>query len=99
MNISAKELKEKIDLKSKLTILDVREELEYHTFNIGGKNIPLGKLPVVLEDLDYEKSEEIIVVCQRGLRSATAQKILQAAGYVNTKNLQGGLLAYRRTNN
>lgn len=95
MNISATELKELTKQKD-VHIIDVREELEYYTFNIGGQNIPLGRLPGAIEDLELEKTDEIVVICQRGLRSETARRILAAAGYLNVKNLEGGLLAYRK---
>ena len=95
-DISAAELKQRLAESSGLNLIDVREELEYHTFNIGGENIPLGKLAAVIEDLDYDKSDEIIVICQRGLRSKTGVELLNAAGYVNARNLAGGLLAYRK---
>lgn len=95
-DISAEELKEKLSKGTPLHLIDVREQLEYHTFNIGGQNIPLGALPASLEDLDYETDGEIVVICQRGIRSETARRLLVSAGYKNVKNLTGGLLAYRR---
>lgn len=81
-----------------LKIIDVREELEYQTFNLGGENIPLGKLLRDIDDLEYEKDEEIIVLCQRGLRSETAKLALQNKGYSHVKNLIGGILAIRKLN-
>lgn len=77
-----------------LQIIDVREKLEFYTFNIGGINIPLGDLPNAIkeDDLDVDQNKPIIVICQRGLRSKTAKIILQNAGFKQTKNLIGGLL-------
>ena len=95
-NISANELKEKLSKSTSIHLLDVREELEYHTFNIGGKNIPLGGLSLAVADLEYNNDDEIVVICQRGIRSETARRLLVSAGYKNVKNLTGGLLAYRR---
>jgi rhodanese-related sulfurtransferase len=80
----------------KLKLLDVRSELEYSTFNIGGQNLPLSRLPASLDDLDYNKTDEIIVVCKVGLRSKTATDILIANGYQNARNLQGGLVALKK---
>lgn len=94
--ISAQELKNKIDSGENLLIIDVREKIEYHTFNIGGKNYSLGVLPQHLNELPENKDIEIIVVCQRGIRSRTAQKILINAGYQNVKNLKSGLIAFSR---
>lgn len=45
----------------------------------------------------YNKGDELVVVCQRGLRSETARHILVGNGYFNVKNLPGGLLAWRKT--
>jgi len=79
-------------------ILDVREELEFHTFNIGGQNIPLGKTQKLLEDEDLElpTDKAVIVVCQRGLRSKTAKTLLENFGFRNVRNLEGGLLKLQR---
>lgn len=96
MNISVHELKDRLALPSPIHIIDVREELEFHTFNIGGENIPLGKLLAEVNDLEYDKDEEVVVVCQRGLRSETARRVLTSQGFCNVKNLTGGLLAWRR---
>lgn len=83
---------------SSFTLIDVREELEYLTFNVGGENIPLGKLLRDIDDLDYDKEKEIIVLCQRGLRSETAKRALINNGFTNVRNLIGGLLAIRKLN-
>lgn len=79
-------------------VLDVREELEFHTFNIGGQNIPLGKISRLLEEdeLEIPDNKTIIVVCQRGLRSKTAKTLLQNCGFKNVRNLEGGLLKLQR---
>ena len=42
--IDARELAGRIDNGEELNLLDVREELEYLTFNIGGKNVPVCRL-------------------------------------------------------
>lgn len=97
-DISPAELKEKLSQQKSIHLIDVREILEYHTFNIGGNNIPLGVLPGTLEDLEYDKEDEIVVICQRGIRSETARRLLVSAGYSNVKNLTGGLLAYMKLN-
>lgn len=98
MNISVAELKQRYALAETVQIIDVREELEFHTFNIGGINIPLGKLPRVLDELDYSTDTELVVICQRGIRSETARRILTEHGFSNVKNLTGGLLAWHKSN-
>ena len=96
MDITAETLLERIAQGDNLNLLDVREELEYHTYNIGGANIPLGRLPGVLDDLDWDKTDEIIVVCKMGVRSRTGKHILEQNGYQNVKNLEGGLTAIQK---
>lgn len=90
------DLLKKDDLKC--ILLDVREEIEFHTYNVGGQNLPLGKLSVALDndDLDFNKEDTIIVICQRGIRSKTAKTVLVQNGYKNVRNLEGGLLNLRR---
>jgi rhodanese-related sulfurtransferase len=97
-DISAVEFIERNSDSSSFTLIDVREELEYLTFNVGGENIPLGKLLRDIDDLDYGKEKEIIVLCQRGLRSETAKRALINNGFTNVRNLIGGLLAIRKLN-
>jgi len=94
--IDVSEYMTRIQNGEKLKLLDVRSELEYSTFNIGGQNMPLSKLTAGLDDLDYNKTDEIIVVCKVGLRSKTATDILIANGYQNARNLQGGLVALKK---
>jgi rhodanese-related sulfurtransferase len=94
--IDAADLLTRLNKGEKLTLLDVREELEYNTFNIGGKNIPLQGLGQNSDVLGPNKNEEIIVICSAGLRSATAAALLTEKGYTNVKNLTGGLLALRK---
>lgn len=97
-DISAVEFIERNSDSSSFTLIDVREELEYLTFNVGGENIPLGKLLRDIDELDYDKEMEIIVLCQRGLRSETAKRALINNGFTNVRNLIGGLLAIRKLN-
>lgn len=96
MDTTVKELKDRLNRQELIQIIDVREELEFHTFNIGGENIPLGKLLAEAGELEYEKDLELVVICQRGLRSETARRVLLSHGYLNVKNLAGGLLAWHR---
>ena len=95
-DISAAEFKKRNKSPLPFQIIDVREELEYQTFNLGGDNIPLGKLLSEVDELEYDKEKEIIVICQRGLRSETASRTLKKCGYNNVRNLAGGLLAIRK---
>jgi rhodanese-related sulfurtransferase len=95
-NISAGEMLSRVQDGEQLNLLDVREKIEYHTYNIGGTNIPLPVLKDKLNELQWNKTDEIIVICKAGIRSATAKSILELNGYNNIRNLTGGLLALQK---
>ena len=97
-DITGEEFAELLKSKVEIQLLDVREKIEFHTFNVGGTNIPLGELAGVLEDedLDFNTQRPIIVLCQHGLRSKTAKLLLQAAGFNQSRNLLGGLVKFQR---
>lgn len=97
-NITVKELNERLQNGEQLNLLDVREVIEFHTFNIGGKNIPLPQLLDRLDELTADKQQELIVVCKIGLRSETAVSILTENGFNFARNLSGGLMALQRLN-
>jgi rhodanese-related sulfurtransferase len=95
-NISVDELKSRIDAGEKLNIVDVREPYENTEFNIGGTLIPLGKIQMMqTEELEDLKDQEIILYCRSGNRSGQACMFLDAMGFKKTKNLVGGMLAWR----
>lgn len=95
-NITVEELKARIDAGEKLHIIDVREPDEYEAFNIGARLIPLGKFQNMdVDELEPLKEEEVILHCRSGKRSMTAALILESMGFTNTKNLEGGMLAWQ----
>lgn len=76
-------------------ILDVREEAEYQAGAIpGAVNLPLGQLRSRLNELD--RSREVIVHCQVGLRGYLAERILRQNGF-SVRNLSGGYLTWKYT--
>jgi rhodanese-related sulfurtransferase len=95
-DITAEELKERLNKGETPVIIDVREDWEYQEANIAGaKNIPLGVLPTQLDDLEDLKDKEVIVQCRSGARSASAKAFLQQQGFSNVRNLLGGIMAYQ----
>jgi rhodanese-related sulfurtransferase len=95
-NITAEELKKRLDAGEKLNIVDVREPYEHADFNIGGTLYPLGNIQTMqVEKLEPYKDEEIILYCRSGNRSGQACLILDTLGFRNTKNLTGGMLAWQ----
>lgn len=95
-NITAEEVKERLDKGEKLNLVDVREPHEHAEFNIGGVLFPLGKIQAMMVDeLEELKDEEVIVYCRSGNRSGQAAMILDTMGFSNTKNLTGGMLKWQ----
>jgi len=90
--ISVEELKQKLDAKEDVFILDVREPNEFQICNLNGHLIPLNDLPKRMNELD--SSKEIVVHCHKGGRSARAVAFLQQAGFTKAKNLAGGVTAW-----
>src|SRR6201997_5672664 len=90
--ISVEELKQRLDAKEDLGIVDVREPHEYQICNLNGLLIPLNDLPRRVHELD--PSRELVVHCRSGARSARAVGFLQQAGFTRAKNLAGGILAW-----
>jgi len=95
-NISPEEVKERLDKGEKLHLVDVRQPEETAEYNIGGIALPLGNIQnIQIEDLENLKNEEVILYCRSGNRSGIAATLLDQMGFSNTKNLTGGMLAWR----
>ncbi|HWX53761.1 MAG TPA: molybdopterin-synthase adenylyltransferase MoeB [Verrucomicrobiae bacterium] len=92
--ISVEELKQRLDAKEDLFILDVREPHEYKICHLNGHLIPLNDLPKRVHELDSNKDKEMVVHCRSGGRSAKAVAFLQQAGFTKARNLVGGVLAW-----
>ena len=90
--ISARELKDKLDRGEDVFILDVREPHEYQICNLKGHLIPLGELPRRVHELD--SAREIVAHCKSGKRSAQAVDFLRQAGFRKIYNLHGGILSW-----
>jgi adenylyltransferase/sulfurtransferase len=93
LEISAVELKERLDRGDKLRIIDVREPNEWQINRIpGAQLIPLGEIPRRYAELD--PNEEFVVQCKMGGRSAKAADFLRSVGFQRVLNLRGGILEW-----
>ncbi len=80
-----------------VTLLDVRTPGEYSRDHIEGfRNIPVDELREHLEEI--EKNKPVYVICQSGLRSYIATRILEGSGY-EAYNFSGGFRFYDAVNN
>ena len=92
--ISATELKRRIDAGDDIQLIDVRQPDENAFAKIpGSKLIPLGD--VVRRMNEINAGRETVVHCKMGGRSAKAIELLKQAGYTGElKNLKGGITAW-----
>ncbi|MFP3895207.1 rhodanese-like domain-containing protein [Exiguobacterium indicum] len=91
--VSTTELKPLLNDRKRF-YLDVRTPAEFKGNHIKGfKNIPLQTLNSQLNQIPKDK--EVIVICQSGMRSKQAVKVLKKAGYPNVTEVRGGMNAWR----
>jgi sulfur-carrier protein adenylyltransferase/sulfurtransferase len=92
--ITATELKQRIDNGDELQIIDVREPDELAIATIPNTiHIPLGQIINRMSEIDPQK--ETVVHCKMGGRSARAIMALKQSGFTgNLINLKGGITAW-----
>jgi adenylyltransferase/sulfurtransferase len=91
-DISVEDLQKLRSSGASFVLVDVREPREYEICNLGGILIPLGQIPARIGELD--PNAHIVVHCRSGARSANAVMALRDAGFANSWNVQGGILAW-----
>ena len=80
-----------------ITLLDTRTPIEYSKGHVNGFiNIPVDELRERIDELD--KSKPVYVICQSGLRSYIASRILMGNGF-DAYNFAGGFRFYDAVRN
>jgi adenylyltransferase/sulfurtransferase len=93
LEVTARQLKDWMDQKKDIVVVDVREPWEYEINHIeGSRLIPLSQLPERMNELST--ADQIVVQCQSGIRSAQATQFLNRMGFKKAKNLKGGIKAW-----
>jgi adenylyltransferase/sulfurtransferase len=92
--ITATELKARLDRGDDIQIIDVREPNEYDIARIPNATlIPLGQVANRMGEID--QTRETVMHCKMGGRSAKAIEALTRAGYTGRLvNLKGGITAW-----
>ncbi len=91
--ISVAQLKSRRAANEALLLLDVREPVEVATASIAGATvIAMRDVPLHLAELPTDRP--IVVMCHHGSRSAAVTAFLNANGYPNAVNLDGGIDAW-----
>jgi hydroxyacylglutathione hydrolase len=81
-------------------VLDVRNRSEWNEGHIpGAVHIPLAELVARVHELRSHVGRPIAVHCQGGSRSAVAASVLQAEGFGDVSNVEGGYSAWARLGN
>ena len=96
-NITTDEAKSKFNEKN-VQFIDVRTPGEYSRFHqMPFRNIPLYELTQRLTELDRNK--DVVVICQSGIRSSKAARVLKRKGFAQIYNVKGGMGAWKRNMN
>ena len=90
MEITPQELKQMMDDKKEVVLLDVREEDEFRIANIDGCTlIPMSQFMSRMSELNPD--DEIVTYCHHGPRSIDVANHLSQNGFTNVKSLSGGI--------
>ena len=93
--ISVHALKDLLDQKETLTLLDVREPNEHEICNIEDATLlPLSQVETSLDQ--FSKDQRIVIHCKSGVRSANAVRKFNDAGFKNVQNVSGGIIAWAK---
>ncbi|MGD9589166.1 MAG: rhodanese-like domain-containing protein [Pyrinomonadaceae bacterium] len=92
--VSVKETLER--LENGAVLIDVREDMEYTAGHAAGaEHIGRGVIERDIVAKHPDKSEELILYCGGGYRSALAAESLQKMGYTNVWSMAGGWAAWK----
>jgi rhodanese-related sulfurtransferase len=93
--LSPGEVKDRLDRKEPVLLLDVREYDEVAMASIeGAVHIPMGELGARLSELPQDK--DVIVFCHLGSRSLMVAAQLKRRGYARVMHMGGGIDQWSR---
>lgn len=80
-------------------LVDVRSEADFRAGHITNAiNIPLDQIEVQINKITSNSKKNIIVYCQKGVRSAQAFRLLNKLGLPKLYTIEGGLDAWLKNN-
>lgn len=95
-SVTAEEVKQALDAKEDVTIVDVRTPEEYKKGHLDGSLLlPVDTVSEQAASLLKDKKKTLYVYCLSGSRSMQATDILLKLGYTKAFNMTSGLLAWR----
>jgi len=97
MEITARELEEKLQQGDRLWPLDVRQGWEHQLARLPDHAlIPVHELPSRLDEVQPPEGAQIVCYCHHGVRSLGAVAFLRQAGFANALSLAGGIDLWSR---
>ena len=94
--ITALELKERLDAGDDVLLVDVREPFEIAIADLPDHGqIRISSREFVSRYSEIDRDSEVVIYCRSGARSAQATQFLLANGFERVFNLEGGVLAWR----
>ncbi|MFD2370116.1 rhodanese-like domain-containing protein [Brevibacillus sp. GCM10020057] len=93
-NLTAEQFRQRVNQKSGVVLIDVREPHEYKRGYIPtAVNIPLSQLGKRVKEISSKN--EVLLYCRSGMRSKQAAKILSKHGFTNMAHLKGGIMTWQ----
>ncbi len=96
LQITPRQLKDWKEKKKDFVLIDIREGWEREAYNIGGEHIPMGDIMARLGDIPKDK--DVVIYCEKGVRSVISIQRLESHGFHNLYNLNGGVCAWKDEN-
>jgi rhodanese-related sulfurtransferase len=100
---SVQDVKELIDKKEKIVLLDVRDLKDFNVDHLQGAESmsrAVGLSPRILEHhmkkIAPDKSSRVIVYCEFDIRAPLAVKAMNEIGYSNAAFMKGGIEAWKK---
>ena len=93
IEITPREVKQRMDAGEALRLIDVREPAEHAITRIeGAELIPMGTVPARLQHLEAAADEAtLIVFCHHGVRSLNVAYWLREQGVTACQSMSGGI--------
>lgn len=94
--VSLEELRERLDAKASLVLVDVREKEETRAGMIPSAiNVPRGFLEMQIESKIPDRTSKVVLYCAGGTRSTLAAKTMLDLGYTNVESANPGFVRWK----
>jgi len=89
--VAPEDVQKMIEVKEKITLIDVRESEEYRSGHLpGAVSVPRGFLEMRIEEAIVDHTAPLVMYCAGGVRSLFATETLKNMGYTSVLSMTGG---------